>query len=113
MPPNSPLLDFLFPQQGPTGPAPMSNLPSGGKDLVARLSSMPEGQRQILAILQSHGFDTNSAEATNKMIAAMRGADNHSMANAAENLFNYLNQGRPVPVSLFDLPTYQKSDGYR
>lgn len=33
--------------------------------------------------------------------------------NAVENLFNYLHLGRDLPGSIFDLPEYKATKGYR
>lgn len=94
-------------------PQPMPASPSGGPNIAARATAMPQGQSEMLAILMKNGFNPQDPASANKMIQSMRESGNQTMANAAENLMNYLSQGRDVPASMFDLPDYKQTPGYR
>jgi hypothetical protein len=106
-------------EQGTRKPDPMYYSPSGG--VTTDQSKTPEGRMagqnqvrpQLLPILLNNGLDFENAGKTVKAIKTLRENNNHELANAMENMFNTINQGRSMPLSAFHLPNYLNSPGYR
>lgn len=92
---------------------PMPAPSAGGSDFAARLAALPPQYQSLLKILASSGVQIQDPTTLSQALQAMRGGENHTMANAAENLSNHLNNGRAIPTSVFDLPTYKQTPGYR
>jgi hypothetical protein len=106
-------------EQGVRKPDPMPYSPDGGittdqsKTMEGRLAGQMKIRPDLIPILLHNGLDFENAGKTVKAIKTLRQNDNHQLANAMENMFNTINQGRSGPLSVFDLPNYLNSPGYR
>lgn len=92
-------------------PLPPQN--TGGNDAQARMAALSPQYQSLVKILSDYGMDMNNPSSVTQLIEVFRKEGNHQMANAAENLSNYLNNGRGIPLSVFNLPGYQQTKGYR
>lgn len=98
-----------------------------GGDYNSRFNALPKMYQDLVnSYTQSHGVNFQDPTSVNSYISninqalaqetGQRPGAEHSMStnrNAVENLFNHLNLGRQLPGSIFDLPPYKQTQGYR